>query len=726
MALRLCSRLVTLVLLALGLAAEAQAGAAVILDLPLGEQVDRGLGPVILSADEFGRDGNVRFARKRLLPDNGAGGWYAGPTVDLLKFSGAPMDLSAPGTVLRFTARYFQGGANTNPYSDAPIWITARDEQGRRSRLGAQYGSRPALTHPAWMTCLGEIHADGKDPDFDLTRVVSLEFGGTDWAGKGDDYVDISHLQIVAPDAEPVPPMSDALAQPDGAEVCITGLARPSESPGYLFRCEDLLHCLSLEVRDPVAPEALKGAQTGRPAIARGTLQTDPVSGRRYLQAVVWCYAPEPARLDPEVLQVTCQVLTTHAGAAAFLGRTVQLTGVLVGGLPSQRSVLLSDDQPGAQTSIIRVDMGQLPSWRQPATYHGDRIAVTGLCCTETLPDGTSRPVVRVQDRPDIVHHWPAGEEPATVRVAVVIFDPVCPGHGGKTVREEMGWYDPHQATREYIRSLAEASNGWCRYEVVSITDAPYFPDMVDGYRHDPDAYVDGWRGQDRSSLHSADTDVVRVLTDKTYPHNQPLSLVERVASGDIDEVFLFGAPVALGLSEAAMAGPDPFFINGATYAIPEARRNFAIMGFNYERELGCMLEDFCHRTECTLSRIYQPADWWFPTVPLSNDWDRFRAFEQRTPGEAANGICHYSPNSLSDYEWGSGTVVQSMCDDWLYNWPALRGAETARPVDCREWGDGDMERHHVWWLNHLPKGLGTSPDGKQRNWWKYVLLKAQ
>jgi hypothetical protein len=418
-------------------------------------------------------------------------------------------------------------------------------------------------------------------------------------------------------------------------------------------------------------------------------------------------------------LRATCGALATEGGAG-LVGETVEVTGVVVGGLPTQRSVQLGDGTPAGPR--VRVDMSQIPSWRQPAMYPGTRVTVTGQCGMEDPGDGTRRAVVRVAERAGIVHHWPADDLPQVVRVAVVVFDPVCVKHGGKTVRQEMNWYDPRRATAEYIRTLREASNGWCQYEVVGWTDAPYFPDLVDGYRYDPDEYVDGWRGPDRAKLHSADTDMMRVLTDKTYPHNQPRSLVERVAAGEVDEVFLFGAPVALGLSEAAMAGPAPFFINGATYTIPEAKRNFAIMGFNYERELGCMLEDFCHRTECTLTRVYEPLDFWFPTSPLANDWDRFRAFDQRQSGEAANGICHFAPSSTSDYDWGNAGVVPSTCDDWRYNWPDLQGAATRREVSRDEWGGGDMERHHVWWLNHLPKGAGVGADGKERNWWKYVV----
>jgi hypothetical protein len=94
--------------------------------------------------------------------------------------------------------------------------------------------------------------------------------------------------------------------------------------------------------------------------------------------------------------------------------------------------------------------------------------------------------------------------------------------------------------------------------------------------------------------------------------------------------------------------------------------------------------------------------------------------FDQIQPGAAACGICHYAPNSTSDYDWGNSTYVWSTCDDWLYNWPNLKGDVTKRLVNKSEWGNGDMRLHHIWWLNHLPKTVGINPDGKQNNWWKY------
>jgi hypothetical protein len=78
----------------------------------------------------------------------------------------------------------------------------------------------------------------------------------------------------------------------------------------------------------------------------------------------------------------------------------------------------------------------------------------------------------------------------------------------------------------------------------------------------------------------------------------------------------------------------------------------------------------------------------------------------------------HYAPNSQIDYDWGNTTRVRSNCDDWL-NFPSLQG--TARLVDCRDWGNGDMRAHHKWWFKRLPNAPGTT-HGIANNWWLYGL----
>jgi hypothetical protein len=313
-------------------------------------------------------------------------------------------------------------------------------------------------------------------------------------------------------------------------------------------------------------------------------------------------------------------------------------------------------------------------------------------------------------------------DRPITVRVAVLCFNPYCPGHGAKRVTDVFNWYKPHESIKTYCEDLTKASGGWAKYKVVSFYDLDYFPDFEDGFSYTGDEYVDAWKGRPKMAMHRGMTDYYKLVADKSYDYNNPRTILERINAGDIDEVLLFSAPASMdGGGEAAMAGPNPWFINGGVFKFPGAHRNFPMMGVNYEREVGCMLEDFFHLTEAPMSRVYKSKDDFYPTLPATDNWEKFRMIDKVDPGNAACGFCHYAANSTGDYDWGNTTKVYSTCDDWLYNWPNLKGAETKRLVDNSEWGGGDTRLRHIWWLTHIPKAPGVNADGKQNNWWKYM-----
>jgi hypothetical protein len=129
------------------------------------------------------------------------------------------------------------------------------------------------------------------------------------------------------------------------------------------------------------------------------------------------------------------------------------------------------------------------------------------------------------------------------------------------------------------------------------------------------------------------------------------------------------------------------------------------------------MLEDLGHRTESILKHAYGRWDYQQPLIRM-NPWERFTLYDKVAPGQAACGNVHFAPNSNSDYDWGNRRVVVSTCEDWL-NYPKLSGR--SRPVDCTEWGNGDIRLHHKWWLSHLPRASGRT-EGKLNNWWGYIV----
>jgi hypothetical protein len=135
-------------------------------------------------------------------------------------------------------------------------------------------------------------------------------------------------------------------------------------------------------------------------------------------------------------------------------------------------------------------------------------------------------------------------------------------------------------------------------------------------------------------------------------------------------------------------------------------------MGFNMERGVDCMLENFGHRTESIMTELYKRRG------KKQDMWKRFTQYDKQNPGDAQCGWMHYAPNSRQDYDWGNPTPVTTYCDDW-YTYPDLPGH--AKTMTTKDWGGGDMRAHHLWWFDHLPKTTGST-DGISNNWWEYMV----
>jgi len=287
-------------------------------------------------------------------------------------------------------------------------------------------------------------------------------------------------------------------------------------------------------------------------------------------------------------------------------------------------------------------------------------------------------------------------------RVVVLIHDPVIEREGGRKLHDVLGWHDPDLLARLYIQDVAEASHGRVRYRIVERIEVDGYPVKQDGFRYDDESYLRCWRR--RAGFHQPDAvDYLRLLNSAGFP--------AKVEAAIADELWLFAFPYA-GYYESIMGGRQAIWCNSPPLAgTGRASRRFVVMGFNYERDLGCMLENLGHRAESILEHVFDRA--------RSNLWREFARFDKTSPGRAGCGNVHFAPNSDHDYDWGNPRPVPSSCDDWL-NYPNLRGI--TRRVDCSEWGKGDMREHHLWWLRHLPHADGRTASGVAHNWWQYVV----
>jgi hypothetical protein len=234
---------------------------------------------------------------------------------------------------------------------------------------------------------------------------------------------------------------------------------------------------------------------------------------------------------------------------------------------------------------------------------------------------------------------------PVSPKVLVLNFDPVIKSEGGKRLHEVAKWNDPHYLAGGYAADLQECSGNYVRYRIVDWQDVDTYPVKKDGFRYTEKEYLKCLRSG--KGWHQPDAiDYQALIRD--------YKLAERVASGEIDEVWMFSMPYS-GCWESTMVGRGAYDCNSPPVAGIDCPRIFVIMGFNYERGVGEMLEDQGHRTESIMTHVYGS---WEPKP--THMWNRFTLREKDIPGGSACGNVHFSPNSTKDYEWGNPTYVWS------------------------------------------------------------------
>ncbi|MDZ7342630.1 MAG: hypothetical protein ONB27_14820 [candidate division KSB1 bacterium] len=291
---------------------------------------------------------------------------------------------------------------------------------------------------------------------------------------------------------------------------------------------------------------------------------------------------------------------------------------------------------------------------------------------------------------------------PVKPRVLMIIFNPIIESEGNQRLTKVLHWNDPDSLAEVYRADLYECSQGYLDYQIVKRVEVDEYPLKMDGFRYDDEIFLKCWR--ERKGFHQPDAvDYLKLFEE--------FDVFRQVENNEIDEVWCFTFPYS-GFWETTMAGKNAFYCNSDPVPQTEhVSRRFITYGFNYEREVGCMLEDFGHMTESVMSHVFRntPQD--------QNLWQQFTQYDQMASTKANCGNVHFAPNSERDYDWGNQRFVLSNCDDWL-NFPHFKGI--TREVNCAEWGNGDMREHHKWWFKHLPHAEGET-NGISNNWWYYI-----
>jgi len=296
--------------------------------------------------------------------------------------------------------------------------------------------------------------------------------------------------------------------------------------------------------------------------------------------------------------------------------------------------------------------------------------------------------------------------EPAEItksKVLLLVYDPVMDPVTGEKLSQKMKWYKTADLINGFMADMLDISHGMARYEIAERIDINEFPAKTDGFRYTPQTFMDVWN---RASAPHMPQEVDYYAIIKKY------NILNRVASNQIDEVWIFGFPHA-GFYESIMCGPGAFWCNSQPLANTSAgKRRFVIMGFSYERGVGEMEESYGHRAESIMEKTFGK------TTGDANLWQRFIRYDKVAPGKAACGNVHFAPNSQQDYDWNNSAIVKSECYDWLLNFPNFKG--DVRNVGPNEWGNGDIRAHHKWWMNHFPHVAGRQ-NGIHNNWWQYI-----
>ena len=128
-----------------------------------------------------------------------------------------------------------------------------------------------------------------------------------------------------------------------------------------------------------------------------------------------------------------------------------------------------------------------------------------------------------------------AGPLPSSLhpRVLANIHNPVSKAAGGRKVKDAYRWQDPDVLAQGYISDLKQASHGLVHYEIVERIEVDAFPVKADGFRYTDASFDVAWKAR---QFHQPDlADYLQFVRE--------FKMIEKVDTGQIDEVWLFGFP---------------------------------------------------------------------------------------------------------------------------------------------------------------------------------------
>ncbi|MFZ6019047.1 MAG: hypothetical protein ACOYXO_05485, partial [Chloroflexota bacterium] len=139
--------------------------------------------------------------------------------------------------------------------------------------------------------------------------------------------------------------------------------------------------------------------------------------------------------------------------------------------------------------------------------------------------------------------------QPITRKVMMIVFDPFVPEGGTQRLSQYLNWSDADALANQYIQDLHTCSHGYLTYQIVEKMSVDGFPLKKDGFVYSVSEYLQAWQNQ--TGFHQPDlADYARIFSD--------FSIIQKINSGIVDEVWLFGMPYA-GFYESMMVGTGAF-----------------------------------------------------------------------------------------------------------------------------------------------------------------------
>jgi hypothetical protein len=307
-----------------------------------------------------------------------------------------------------------------------------------------------------------------------------------------------------------------------------------------------------------------------------------------------------------------------------------------------------------------------------------------------------------------------------TVKVALVLQDPVIDSVNNRRVHQVWGWSDPNDLVTQLIEEFNQASHGVIHFQIVETVDDDKIWTKIDGNFMTMDTLI-YYATPSNNMFYGRNTPgtmqyMAEIENRIHFDYNAMVDYYDfdtKRNNNEINEIWVYSYPFG-GMYESQLMGPGAFWYNSPPLAHPGLQKLLSVMGWNYERGVAEAMHSLGHRAESAMVQVYGR---WEITNPNPNSWELFTRIDHVIPDGAHVGNIHYPPNGNSDYDYSNPRYVITYADNWK-RYPML--LDQTRVVNCTEWGSTQLG-YMEWWFGHLPHFEGVY-EGVLNNWWYYIV----